>query len=114
MTYIYKNPTLYDIYQIEYFINEEMFSCAIDGIIGLSLYGNEREPIKNFIFKLIISKNMNKEINHALIKSLSNIARIDKNLTNADIQYIRKIFKEDEYLKGAISDLVDDYYIFCK
>lgn len=114
MTYVYKNPKVHDANQVSDFIDMGDINRAIDGVIGLSLYNDDRTAVKKFIFKLLSYKTTNTQFQYALIKALSNIARIDRNITKSDVKIIINMFQDNDLLQGALSDFIDDYNVFCK
>lgn len=113
MSAIYNNPNLYNIQTInELIINSDDMNKIVDGILGLSLYGENRYEIQKFIINLLINTH-NVQIKKTCITALSHIVRVDGYIINSGIDIINKL-KNDELYSNSISDLLDDIEIFIK
>lgn len=96
--------------QINYLISKGNITEAVQEIIGLSLYGDNRLNIHDFILKLLKSCN-NKDIQHACIKAAGHLVRIDGFISN-DLVSNCKNMSNDIFFSGVVEDLIDDINIF--
>mgnify|MGYP003592098252 CR=1 FL=1 len=112
MSIIYQQPKLHGIADIKFFILKNDIVSATEGIIALSMYGENRIEIFNFL-KNILFLCDNENIKSACVKSMSHIVRIDKYIDD-ELLKILDILNANEYYQGSISDLMNDIEIFCK
>lgn len=112
MRNLYKEPEIFNIDKINHFLISQQNEKAIEAIIGLSLYSENRQNLQVFILDLL-EKSQDVAIKNACIKALSHIVRIDKSLDERTFQIIDKL-KDNPLYIANINDLLDDIEIFLK
>lgn len=106
----YEDPQCYDINTIRNFIINKDKNKLIEGIIGLSLYADDRIELQDFIFS-IFNFSDDKDIKNACIKAFSHIARIDGKIDKKVMNIIDN-YKDNKFYRNNINDLIDDIEIY--
>lgn len=106
----YANPQCYDINTIHNFLINNDKNKLIEGIIGLSLYADDRTELQDFVFN-IFNLSDDKDIKNACIKAFSHIARIDGKIDKKVIDIIDN-YKDNRFYRNNINDLIDDIELY--
>lgn len=112
MSNIYRNPQNYSIETIDNFIINYEIDKAVEAIIGLALYSDNRQDLQNFILNLLNSSK-NTDIKNACIKALSHIVRIDGKIDEKVFDIINEL-KDNRLYLANIGDLTDDIEVYLK